>query len=314
MPRNGGGVYALPEPPFVSGTVISSTEVNNDFSDIADALTDSIASDGQTPITGSILFFAGTENAPGISWLVDPNTGRYRPSAGEMADVCDGTTVAEYSDSGVNFPVGASVGGISLALPVGLGPLPWSGLTAPTGWLLCYGQALSRTTYAALWAFAQTEIAGGNTLFTVGDGSTTFTIPDMRGRLPAGKDNMGGSAANRLTVTTITPNGNTMGGVGGAQSQTLQLGQLPTGISSNNLSSIPLSVLSTISNITFSPNAFTTPGGANGFFGVSSQGSVTSTGSLSIGAVTVTSNNTFGGAHENVQPTIITNYIIYAGA
>lgn len=54
MARNGSGTYSLPQAPFVSGTVISSTAVNSDFSDIATALTQSIASDGQTPITANL--------------------------------------------------------------------------------------------------------------------------------------------------------------------------------------------------------------------------------------------------------------------
>lgn len=54
MARNGSGTFSLPEAPFVSGTVISSTAVNSDFSDVANALTASIANDGQTPITANL--------------------------------------------------------------------------------------------------------------------------------------------------------------------------------------------------------------------------------------------------------------------
>lgn len=54
MSRNGSGTYNLPQSPFVSGTVISSTAVNSDLSDIANALTASIANDGQTPILANL--------------------------------------------------------------------------------------------------------------------------------------------------------------------------------------------------------------------------------------------------------------------
>jgi microcystin-dependent protein len=57
--------------------------------------------------------------------------------------------------------------------------LPYAGSSAPSGWLLCQGQAISRTTYAALYALC-------GTTYGVGDGSTTFNIPDLRGRLPVG--------------------------------------------------------------------------------------------------------------------------------
>ncbi len=54
MARNGSGTYSLPEAPFVSGTVISSTAVNSDLSDIGNALTGSIAANGETPITANL--------------------------------------------------------------------------------------------------------------------------------------------------------------------------------------------------------------------------------------------------------------------
>jgi microcystin-dependent protein len=61
----------------------------------------------------------------------------------------------------------------------------WPGDAAPTGWLLCRGQAVSRTTYATLFALHGTR-------FGVGDGTTTFNLPDFRGRYPVGF-NQGGS-------------------------------------------------------------------------------------------------------------------------
>ena len=81
----------------------------------------------------------------------------------------------------------AAVAGI--LLPTGL-ILPYGGSTAPTGWLLCQGQAISRTTYAALFAII-------GTAYGVGDGSTTFNVPDMQGRIPVGL-NTSGSDFNTL--------------------------------------------------------------------------------------------------------------------
>ena len=71
----------------------------------------------------------------------------------------------------------------------------YAGTTAPTGFLMCYGQAVSRTTYAALFAAI-------GTAYGAGDGSTTFNVPDCRGRVTAGGDAMGGTAAGRLNVNT----------------------------------------------------------------------------------------------------------------
>lgn len=103
MPRNGSGLYSLPEAPFVPNTAILSAEINSDFDDIADALTDSVASDGQTPITGALLAFAGSLAAPGLSWAVDPDTGRWRSGANEMQDVIGGALVVKYTASGIEI-------------------------------------------------------------------------------------------------------------------------------------------------------------------------------------------------------------------
>lgn len=84
----------------------------------------------------------------------------------------------------------------------------------PNGWGLCAGQAVSRSTYADLFA------AIGVT-YGAGDGSTTFNLPDLRGRVPAGLDNMGGTAANRIT------GGTTLGGNGGTEAVTLTSAQIP---------------------------------------------------------------------------------------
>jgi len=74
---------------------------------------------------------------------------------------------------------------ISIAnyLPVGT-IVMYGAAAAPTGWLLCDGAAISRTTYAALFAVI-------GTTFGAGDGSTTFNVPDMRGIFPRGAGTSG---------------------------------------------------------------------------------------------------------------------------
>jgi microcystin-dependent protein len=73
----------------------------------------------------------------------------------------------------------------------------WTTGTAPTGWLLCAGAAVSRSTYSALFAII-------GTTFGVGDGSTTFNVPNYTNRMPYGATlgTTGGSA----TTTLITAN------------------------------------------------------------------------------------------------------------
>lgn len=86
--------------------------------------------------------------------------------------------------------------------------VPFAGSNAPSGWLLCAGQAISRTQYAGLFLTISTT-------YGVGDGSTTFNLPDLRGRTIAGLDNMGGSAASRLTAGVSGINATTLGAAGG---------------------------------------------------------------------------------------------------
>lgn len=83
----------------------------------------------------------------------------------------------------------------------------WNAI-APNGWLVEFGQAISRTTYADLF-----EHFG--TTFGAGDGSTTFNIPDSRGRVFVALDNQGGTDAGRLSVA------NTLGGNGGEETHIL---------------------------------------------------------------------------------------------
>jgi microcystin-dependent protein len=92
---------------------------------------------------------------------------------------------------------------LSNANPTG-GIMMWGTGTAPTGWLLCAGTAVSRTTYAALFAII-------GTTFGVGDGSTTFNLPNYTNRMPYGTTvaATGGSAdavvvSHTHTATTAT--------------------------------------------------------------------------------------------------------------
>lgn len=82
----------------------------------------------------------------------------------------------------------------------------FAGSAAPTGWLLCDGSAISRTTYAALFTALSTT-------YGVGDGSTTFNLPDMRGVYARGVGTNG--TANYGGVTGHTPAGGALGNKGG---------------------------------------------------------------------------------------------------
>ncbi|MEW6150096.1 MAG: phage tail protein [Bradyrhizobium sp.] len=105
------------------------------------------------------------------------------------------------------------------------------GTTAPnSSFVLAYGQAISRATYSMLFSLF-------GTTYGPGDGSTTFNIPDLRGRIVAGRDDMGGGAASRLTAVGITTGGaNTLGGYGGGETKTLITENLPAYTPSGTIS------------------------------------------------------------------------------
>ena len=69
----------------------------------------------------------------------------------------------------------------------------FAGSTAPTGWLMCNGQAVSRTTYAALFAVTSTT-------YGVGNGTTTFNVPDLVGYFVRGLDTVGAVDADARTL------------------------------------------------------------------------------------------------------------------
>lgn len=87
---------------------------------------------------------------------------------------------------------------------------PFGGITAPDGYLICDGSAVSRTVYAAL--FANIGVNHGS-----GDGSTTFNLPDLRGYFPRGWDNGAGNDPDTLARFAIYGGGNTGDNVGSYQ-------------------------------------------------------------------------------------------------
>lgn len=146
---------------------------------------------------------------------------RTAPSTELLAGVLiQGTPyVAVYNNSDAVFYLRGFAGN-PYNVPLAGGML-FFGTTAPnSSFVFPFGQAVSRTTYATLFALTSTT-------YGVGDGSTTFNLPDLRGRVPAGKDNMGGSTASRLTNAGSGITGTTLGAVGGAETVTLVTANLP---------------------------------------------------------------------------------------
>lgn len=143
----------------------------------------------------------------------------------------------------------------------------WPVATAPDGWLLCDGQVISRTQYANLF-----DMIG--TTFGAGDGSTTFALPDMRGRVPVGRD----AAQTEFDV---------LGEKGGSKTHTLTVAEMPSHSHQQRYT------LNAASGATMGGMA---SGGSANIPGINSEQTTVAAGG--------------GGAHNNIQPYIVTNYII----
>ncbi len=198
----------------------------------------------------TLTHHATTNNLPGGANITTAANDRARY-------IGDGTTVycVNYQKADGTAVVGAATGTV----------VQYAGSSAPTGWLLCDGTAVSRTTYAALFTIV-------GTTYGTGDGSTTFNLPDIRGRVPIGAGQAGTLTSRTLAAT------------GGAETHTLSAAEMPahthligTNSSGNNGSS---------------GGDGATKSAGNGLSDINSS----SAGS--------------GGAHNNMQPFLVLNYII----
>ena len=93
--------------------------------------------------------------------------------------------------------------------------IPWTDASAPTGYLECNGAAVSRSTYAALFAIV-------GTTYGAGDGSSTFLVPDLSDNVPVGKSN-NKALASTGGANTVAPTGNISGSTANATLSTPQL-------------------------------------------------------------------------------------------
>jgi microcystin-dependent protein len=214
-----------------------------------------------------------------------------------QADGVDPTLV-KPSDWNAQHAVESSTDGVLIGRPIGAGPgdmeelpfssilpsgivVPYAGVAAPTGWLMCYGQIVNVSDWPALFAVLSATF-GGN-------GVSTFGIPDLRGRVVAGPDN----GVGRLTIF-----GAGLAGAGGGQQATNDYGGIPVSVTMRG-------------NITFSTYGPSPPfqNVQDGFTGVATSGhnhAIDINSIVSDGATLSPSYRTV----NTVQPTLCLNYMI----
>ena len=141
--------------------------------------------------------------------------------------------------------------------------MPFAASTVPSGWLLCDGSAVSRSTYAALFALIGTS-------YGVGNGSTTFNLPDLRGRAPIGAG-QGNGLTNRALAAT-----------GGEETHLLSTAEMPA-----HAHKVRWATAAGGSASQYAPGS--------GLGGTDYE---------------IDANEGGGGAHNNMQPWLALNYII----
>jgi len=195
---------------------------------------------------------AGNTSIGGTVTIVGANVQAANAKVCASAFYGDGSNMTGLLPSGVILPYGASA--------------------SPTGFLLCNGQSVSRSTYSSLFAVI-------TSLYGDGNGSSTFNVPDLRGRFVAGWD------AGTSVLTSVTANmvlGSSIANTGGAQAITLAVAQMPA--HTHDITPMRQD----------SPR--TGGGSGNVYDAISGTVSTSSTGG--------------DGAHSNIPPTMILNYII----
>ena len=282
---------------FDTGPVLKLTKGGTGAATAADARTNLGLGTMATQAASSIAVTGGTISGATISGITD------------LAVADGGTGASTAANARTNLGLGALAVKNTIATadvdseaitPAKLSPdvsitptgsiLAFAGSSSPANWLLCHGQAISRVTYAALFA-----VLGAT--YGSGDGSTTFNLPDLRGRVIAGQDDMGGTSANRLTGLSGGVDGDVLGGTGGAESHTLTEAQMP---------SHKHALLANVSG----PGTLTTTNQANFEDQTLGDSQYTIEGSSTAATLGLSSATGGGAAHNNVQPTLILNYII----
>jgi microcystin-dependent protein len=205
--------------------------------------------------------------------------GRYSPTSQMAASAVSNRNLADAAVTGAKIAE-ATITSDRLAPGIATPPgavMAFAGTAAPTGWLLCNGNAVSRTTYATLFAAI-------GTTYGAGDGSTTFNLPDLLGRTIIGAG-QGASLSNRTLAQKM-----------GAETHTLSVSEMPSHTHGINDPGHSHTYARTVSGSSFGDN---------------STNQTTATTATSSSTTGITIQSAGGGApHNNMQPSLVLNYII----
>lgn len=299
MPSDANGNYSLPSGYLAeTGQTIQASQHNPPLEDLGSSMSQRLMRSGVAPMTGAFKAADGTEALPGIAFNTIPGTGLYLTSEGRLAISNGGTKVAELTATGLRKAT-RYIGEV----------IPYTGTGTEPLTVQPAGQTLLRADYPDLWTHAQATMALGHTFYNNGNGSTTFGIGDCRGRALAGIDRMNGSTAGRITVDIFGDTPTAIGAVGGVQSVSL------SGNQNGNHTHVAVVTdfghgHSTV-NGTGSIQAGVALGtGATGITNPAPVGVLPA-----VTGITVANQSSgLGTPHTNMQPTMLLNVLLFAGA
>lgn len=246
-------------------------------------------------VTGKIFDYAGVSLPGGYLWANGQAISRatYSRLFSVMSLSVTGTTNSNTVITGLTTDL-TQVDGTVVGWPI-------SGAGIPAGTTI--SAVSSNTITLSQAATATAAITAIIAPYGIGDGSTTFNVPDCRGRIIAGRDNMGGVAAGRVTAGGSGLNGLQLGAAAGVETVAITVAQMPA---HNHAVTDPGHTHNTNSNNYPLSNQGTgtlTPYNGAGAYTSSAAVISASTG------ITVGSNGS-GTAHNNTQPSVIVHKII----
>jgi hypothetical protein len=201
MPRNGSGSFSIPNT-YSDGQTITASVVNANFSDIASELTNSVARDGQTSLTGPVKASNGTAAAPSYTFGADTDTGFYRVGANQIGVSAGGSQVG-------TFPTAAGAG-VFDAFPSGTAML-FVQTAAPTGWTKSVAHDNK-----ALRVVSGTASSGGSSTFTDVFSARTITqanLPNVSFTGTAASDGAHTHTYDKPVFQGVVPGGGSGGGL-----------------------------------------------------------------------------------------------------
>lgn len=207
--------------------------------------------------------------------------------------------IGTYYNSNTEFIL-HNIAGNPYNVPLGGGMDYWGAAPPNSAFAFPYGQAISRTTYSTLFTLFSTTYGSG-------DGSTTFNLPDKAGRVSVAQDGLSGSSVGRVTSSTMTPNGVTLGAVGGEQTHVLLLAELAT---HNHGGATGGQSVDHTHTVTAAKNSSGFTAAPSGGAVVDARDETRTTNGTSNDHTHTINNAGSSTAHNNMQPAIICNYIV----